>query len=106
MPERRPRWTLASLPLVVLSIVTMPSVARAQVDGGGQEAGAKRIELPTPWRPDRVGVRKLLFVDSTRSDTLSAREDDFRPVLVRIWYPVDSVTAAPRAYMPPAVAEA
>ncbi len=106
-------WTPAALAVILLAILA--GAARAQAPAATpaselepDDAGAAvhRIELPEPWGPHRPAVRTLVIVDSTRPDTISPDPDDFRPILVRLWYPSDDRTAPSKPYMAPRVAAA
>ena len=76
----------------------------------GAPAGAQEqpvtFELPDPWGPFHPGVRTLLVTDSTREDLVSEAEGDFRPLLVRVWYPSDATAGDSRPYMDARTADA
>ncbi len=71
----------------------------------GQDGTLKPIALPKPIGEYPIGVRTVLLLDATRTDTLLDPSGP-RPILVRIWYPADSTGGSTRPYMPPAVADA
>ncbi len=70
----------------------------------GQDSTVHPIALPKPVGEYAIGVRSVLLLDSTRTDTLVDPAGP-RPLLVRIWYPADSTGGPTRLYMPPAVAD-
>lgn len=87
--------------------LTLLSAGLAMPSGGaGQQPTPVPLELPRPWGPHAVGVRTFLVTDSSRPDAISPDPDDFRPVLVRVWYPAETVEGAPRRYMDPHTADA
>ncbi len=57
--------------------------------------------LPAPTGTYRVGTRWLVLVDSTRNDSTPG---SYRTLLVRLWYPADSVTGSPVSFWPLPVA--
>lgn len=96
---------LASLPRAVHSQDAAASPGSA-LDTEDAEATVHRIELPEPWGPHRPAVRTLVLEDPTRPDTISPAPGDFRPILVRVWYPSDDRSAPSKPYMAPQVAAA
>ncbi|MEX0892467.1 MAG: hypothetical protein WEB88_09885 [Gemmatimonadota bacterium] len=83
-----------ALLLVLMAIPVAPAVAQSVVP----------VTLPRPWGEQAVGVATHLLVDSARVDPHAAGQA--RRLLVRIWYPADSVSGGVRPYMPAAVADA
>jgi predicted dienelactone hydrolase len=61
-----------------------------------------RITYLKPGGPYPVGVRSEYWVDSTRSETLTSVPDDYRRLLVEIWYPADPGQNAARVRAHPA----
>jgi dienelactone hydrolase len=72
----------------------------------GAQARTRAVTLPEPWGEFSPAVRTHLFTDSSRADTVSEAAGDFRPILVRIWYPSDADSGTVRPYMPADVADA
>lgn len=88
--------------ITIMFCIGSSSVAAAQ------DTALQDIALPPPWGEHVVGVHTAIVVDSSRqSETADGRAVP-RPVLVRIWYPADSMAGArtPRAYMHDVLAEA
>jgi hypothetical protein len=72
----------------------------------GQESNPVDIELPAPWGPYAPGMRSFLVTDSTRPDTISPAKGDFRPILVRVWYPAEMTNGPTKPYMDSRTADA
>ena len=94
----------ASKRISSLNLTAAMAVLTLAAPGSGQTL--EEIALPEPWGPHRVGVRTLFLVDSARADEVSPEPDDFRPVLVRLWYPAGPADGPVRAYMDPRTADA
>lgn len=45
------------------------------------------FELPRPTGPYTIGTRFLTVVDSTRAETLTVNDDDYRTLYIQVWYP-------------------
>lgn len=55
--------------------------------------------LPEPTGPHKVGSRWLVLTDSTRDEDLSPDPDDKRTLIVRVWFPADSVKGVAEDYI-------
>jgi len=56
-------------------------------------------DLPAPSGPHPVGVRDFELIDEDRPGVLAARDDEPRQLLVRVWYPAETVRGLkPRRY--------
>ncbi len=55
--------------------------------------------LPAPTGAHRVGTRWLILTDSSRDEQLSPEAGDKRTLVVRLWYPADSVAGKPDPYI-------
>jgi hypothetical protein len=76
---------------------------------GGSAAIATLVllfALPAPSGPHRVGTRWLILTDSTRDEDLSPEPGDKRTLVVRLWFPADSVAGNPDPYIEREVAAA
>ena len=91
---------------IAAMLLTMAGASLQAESAAGQTDAVHEITFPEPWGPHAVGVRTILLIDSTRADTLSPSPADFRPILVRVWYPADPADMPARPYMPAAVADA
>ncbi len=81
---------------VVLLIMLSLTVASAQDDDAGESW------LPAPTGPYQVGRTSRHWVDETREEPFTDDEDDYREVMVRIWYPADvEEDATPGTYWAP-----
>ncbi len=56
------------------------------------------FSMPTPSGEYAIGTRYLVLTDSTRSEELTPDSTDKRRLLVRLWYPADSVTGTPEPF--------
>lgn len=54
--------------------------------------------LPKPSGQYAIGVRSFELTDAARSGVLMAKPDEPRRLLVRIWYPAQTVTSEPAPY--------
>ncbi|MEZ5929880.1 MAG: peptidylprolyl isomerase [Parvularculaceae bacterium] len=54
--------------------------------------------LPAPSGSHVVGVRDFELVDESRPGVFAAASDEPRRLLVRVWYPAEKTSSAPRAY--------
>jgi predicted dienelactone hydrolase len=62
--------------------------------------------LPAPTGPLKVGSRWLVLTDGAREEALTPEPGDRRQVVVRVWYPADSVAGDTDSYMEEPVARA
>jgi dienelactone hydrolase len=79
--------------VLILSAFALPSPCAGQAD--------TLITLPAPTGPHPVGTRTWYWVDRARQDALTREPDDFRGLMVQLWYPranVDHGEVAP--FMP------
>lgn len=93
-PVDRPvlRWIGA----VVILLVTVASAAVAWL--------VPIFSLPAPSGKYKVGTRWLALTDSSRAEDLSPNPNEKRVVVVRLWFPADSVAGDPDEYIEGAVA--
>lgn len=61
--------------------------------------GFPMFDLPRPTGPYAVGVTNLYVADVDREETFTSNPDDYRELMVRIWYPA-SEPDAPRSPVP------
>ena len=47
------------------------------------------FQIPAPGGPSAIGTQDFDFVDFTRPELFTADPDDFRELLVRVWYPAN-----------------
>ncbi len=47
------------------------------------------FKLPTPTGPYAIGTTSFALVDTSRPEALTPAPDDFRELLVRVWYPAE-----------------
>lgn len=57
-------------------------------------------ELPTTGGPYTVGRTTLRWVDTARPEVLTEDPEDFREVVVRVWYPAEPDTGGKAGYFP------
>jgi predicted dienelactone hydrolase len=57
------------------------------------------IRLPPPTGPYAVGRTLYLLADSARPEVHTSAPDDFRTLLVEVWYPAEVTGAQPGPYM-------
>jgi predicted dienelactone hydrolase len=57
------------------------------------------IELPKPTGARRVGRTSFHMVDSTRREAMTPDPDDFRELVMHVWYPSDDTRGTPAAYL-------
>lgn len=62
--------------------------------------------IPEPTGSYKVGSRWLILTDSSREEALTPEPGDHRRVIVRVWFPADSVQGEPDTYMEEPVARA
>lgn len=75
--------------------------------GGGATAWAfPMFTLPAPTGPHRIGTTSLVLVDSARGEDFTPDSTDRRRLLVRLWYPADSVAGKPAPFLTPLQARA
>ncbi|MBL8771901.1 MAG: hypothetical protein JNK30_11015 [Phenylobacterium sp.] len=93
---RREGWPYVSGPLFgILAAVAAASIVLFPVD-----------PLPKPSGRHPVGVRSFELVDAARPGLISARPEELRRLLVRVWYPAGSVAGLkPRRYFSEAEAD-
>lgn len=63
------------------------------------------FSFPTPTGPYKVGTRWLALTDSSRFETLAPSPGGKRQLIVRVWFPADSVAGAPDDYIESDVAK-
>jgi len=59
-----------------------------------------QLELPLSGRPYAVGRTIFRWVDATRPEVLTESPNDFREVMVLVWYPAELGTGAKTGYFP------
>lgn len=59
-----------------------------------------QLEIPAPTGPYAVGERVFRWVDTSRSEVLTAAPDDVREVVTLIWYPARLGTGTNAGYFP------
>lgn len=64
------------------------------------------FSLPEPTGKLKVGSRWIVLTDSSREEALTPEPGDHRRVVVRVWYPADSVQGEPDSYIEEPVARA
>ncbi|MCC6929697.1 MAG: hypothetical protein IT359_11960 [Gemmatimonadaceae bacterium] len=64
------------------------------------------FELPAPTGSYKIGNRWLYLVDSSRTETLAPSPGGPRALVVRVWYPADSVAGSADRYISRQVAQA
>src|SRR4030095_6447204 len=62
--------------------------------------GQGTAALPTPTGPYKVGRTSFQWVDRNRPEVMTTRPDDFREVMVYVWYPASSAGGAASPYIP------
>ena len=59
-----------------------------------------QIDLPEPTGDFGIGTTIMHFEDTARQETYSPEPDDYRQIMVQIWYPIQKdTTGVPAAYM-------
>ena len=73
----------------------------------GCHSGIAQIHLPKPTGNFRPGTSIYHLIDKNRKELFSDNSDDFRELLIQIWYPTDSknYNAQERCYTSPQLAE-
>lgn len=59
-----------------------------------------QLELPAPTGAHPVGQTIFRWVDTSRPEVLTDNPNDFREVIVTIWYPAESRTGTKSLYFP------
>jgi Platelet-activating factor acetylhydrolase, isoform II len=68
--------------------------------GTGASFRQSNSALPSPTGPYKVGRVLLSWVDRNRPEIMTPMPDDFREVMVYVWYPASNVNGAAGPYMP------
>ena len=56
-------------------------------------------KLPTPPGSYKVGTRNYTWVDTSRYEWFTLIPEDYRKIVVQVWYPVRSVSGMPIPYL-------
>ena len=56
-------------------------------------------DLPAPTGSFSVGTRVFNWEDNKREEWFTETPDDFRKIVVQVWYPTDEVTGGPEPYL-------
>ena len=59
-----------------------------------------QLELPAPGGPDLVGRTILRWVDAWRPEVLTKNPNDFREIIVMVWYPAEGGTGENTGHFP------
>ncbi len=89
----RLRKAAGILGLAVVALLLLPSAAMPVI--------LPVFELPTPTGPHAIGTTTLSVVDPDRPEYITSEPNDYRELLVKIWYPADPTPDATRAVYDP-----